>query len=74
MYLFLLLAALIVLALGWCMLSSCIGAPILSALSEMWQSAVAGSRTASSANIRRRRTDFGAESEMWEMEARGRGG
>ena len=55
-------------AVLWFILSSCMGTPILRALSEIWDYLVLSSR--SGAAMRRRR-GFG-EQEVWEMEARSR--
>ncbi|RDB29617.1 hypothetical protein Hypma_016068 [Hypsizygus marmoreus] len=69
---FLVFAALLFAAILWCMLSSCIGAPILRSISNLWEYAVLSSRSSGGLAPRRRR-EFG-EQEIWEMESRGRAG
>ena len=60
--------------LFWCMLSSCLGRPILNAMSELWKSILESARIGMNPSARRgRRTTFGTESDVgWEMETRRR--
>ncbi|KAF8079152.1 hypothetical protein FPV67DRAFT_99687 [Lyophyllum atratum] len=69
---FLILAGLVIAALLWCMLSSCLGTPCRRALSSLWEYAVLSSQT-SGGRAPRHRRGFG-EQEVWEMETRGRAG
>ncbi|KZP28901.1 hypothetical protein FIBSPDRAFT_852152 [Athelia psychrophila] len=59
-------------AIGWCMLSSCMGRPIMAFFSDAWELSVSSARmgSAESNRVLRRRRELG-EDDMWEMEHRG---
>ncbi|KIM88800.1 hypothetical protein PILCRDRAFT_813780 [Piloderma croceum F 1598] len=68
---FLILAVVLFSALGWCMLSSCLGRPVMSFFNVLWESTVnSASMTGRSARRPRELVD----NEIWEMEYRGRAG
>ncbi|KII93307.1 hypothetical protein PLICRDRAFT_49365 [Plicaturopsis crispa FD-325 SS-3] len=70
----LIFAFLIFASLGWCIVSSCMGRPILRFFSGMWDSAVRSARSEQNASFPRRRRELGLDAELWEMEHRGRVG
>lgn len=51
--------------LGWCFLSSCMGAPMLHSISELWNAMILSGSTNNTAGSRRRRAI--GEDNMWEM-------
>jgi hypothetical protein len=59
-------------ALGWCILSTCLGRPLLAFFKSLWESSVNSAHISGSRTARRRR-ELG-ENEIWEMEYRGRAG
>ncbi|OJA12383.1 hypothetical protein AZE42_07539 [Rhizopogon vesiculosus] len=65
MFLLLVLVILIFAATGWCLLSSCMGAPLLSSLSELWNAMILSASSNDTAGSRRRRAL--GEDNMWEM-------
>ena len=61
--------------LAWCILSSCMGRPILSAMSELWEMLTLGARSSGGAAHARRRMNPTAsweDDELFELEYRGR--
>ncbi|KAI0323036.1 hypothetical protein OF83DRAFT_7310 [Amylostereum chailletii] len=72
-YLFVFIVVLIFASLAWCILSSCIGKPLMQGLSGLWNAAVESARIGNQASFRNRRP-FGPESDIWEMETRRRPG
>ncbi|EPQ60165.1 hypothetical protein GLOTRDRAFT_112899 [Gloeophyllum trabeum ATCC 11539] len=58
-------------AIGWCILSSCMGKPVLDFFSEVWRAAVSPARDGREGYRPMRRTGR-ADGEMWEMEYRSR--
>lgn len=66
-----LLGVVIAAALFWCLLSSCLGTSVLELLSTLWEYLKLGSQYDRGSLSRRRRT-FRDDSELWEMEGRGR--
>ncbi|KAF8167537.1 hypothetical protein B0H34DRAFT_20484 [Crassisporium funariophilum] len=71
--LFAFFAFLVAALLFWCLISSCLGTPILRSLSNLWDYTVLGAQSQNTGRIARRRPAYG-EGEIWEMEYRGRGG
>ncbi|KAG0703703.1 hypothetical protein DFH29DRAFT_433671 [Suillus ampliporus] len=65
MSLFLILSILIFAGLGWCFLSSCMGAPLLRSISDLWNVMVLSSSVTDTASSRRRRAL--GEDNVWEM-------
>lgn len=58
-------------ALFWCLLSSCMGTSILEGFSNLWEYARLGSQYETMSAARRGRM-FRDDSELWELEYRGR--
>ncbi|RDX42969.1 hypothetical protein OH76DRAFT_1488254 [Lentinus brumalis] len=69
------LAVLLFALLAWCILSSCMGRSILSAMSELWEMLVLSARSSGGAEHVRRRMGPGSRSweddELLELEYRG---
>ncbi|KZT27603.1 hypothetical protein NEOLEDRAFT_1130613 [Neolentinus lepideus HHB14362 ss-1] len=62
-------------AIGWCILSSCLGKPLLELFSEIWQAAWSPSNAGRDGFRQYRRVAPGLrDEEMWEMEYRSRVG
>ncbi|TFK42001.1 hypothetical protein BDQ12DRAFT_732754 [Crucibulum laeve] len=57
----------------WCLISSCLGTPILRSLSDLWEHLLLSANAGQNIPGARRRRGFGDEGEGWEMEYRGRG-
>ncbi|EIN14348.1 kinase-like protein [Punctularia strigosozonata HHB-11173 SS5] len=67
-----LLALLVLCAVAWCFLSSCLGFSVRRALASWWEHALSASTTAGRGSYRRGRPgDPHDEGEMWEMDYRG---
>ncbi|RPD64684.1 hypothetical protein L227DRAFT_571143 [Lentinus tigrinus ALCF2SS1-6] len=70
------LAILLLALLAWCILSSCMGRPILASMSDLWEMLVLSARSSGGAEHLRRRMGPASRSwedeELLEMEYRGR--